>query len=204
MCLTSSVLLEIGASAERSPSEASERRPRNSFIRSACAFILLSFLSPASLNAFTQVQLGPNVPESVEQNFLADTTAQWLGTLTSNAFFPNTYTFVLTGPNTAFNPPPSNIDLLNAVITVDSYTYVYGWADGMSYDRASNMQLIANIEGQCASSTTFIVDGSTWNTVYVDTATCRAVLNESWQQLYQLNYASPTVVPGFRSDYVGP
>ena len=61
----------------------------------------LAFASPSMTVYFSNT-----APANSESTFVTNTTNQWAGTLTlnPNPLFPNTYTFMLTGPSTSYAP----------------------------------------------------------------------------------------------------
>jgi hypothetical protein len=67
---------------------------------------------------------------ALEKELICAATTQFSASLFVNPLASNTYQIKLLGESTTYNPAPSNADLLNAVVTVDSYTYVYGFVAG--------------------------------------------------------------------------
>lgn len=133
-------------------------------------------------------------PPAIEKTFIANTTNQYLSMLVVNPFFPNTYQLTITGINPAYNPPPSYQTLLNSLVTVDSYTYVYGWAAGVSYQQYRDWTSADAYTVVCSSPSLFSQYGSTVNW---DAGTCQTTANTIAQFIFQQHLSSPTVVPGF-------
>jgi hypothetical protein len=154
-------------------------------------FFILALACPCQ--AFMTIQLSSGAPESVEQSLLASTTAQYNVFVQTNPFFPNTYQLYLYGYNPNYNPTPTNLQLLNDLVTVDSYTYVSGFADGQSYNQYTIYDAALNFDVECSTPTVFAVYGSTatW-----DYHTCQTALNTIANWIYQLHLSTPTVVPG--------
>ena len=162
---------------------------KTGFIRQALfvASVIGFALSP--LHAFTQVTVSTAAPQGLESAFIASTTAQWLASVSVNPFFAGTYSIQLFGPNPSYNPPVSNADLLNAVVTVDSYTYVYGWENGEEYQQSQDVQKLTDYTVLCSSP-------SAWGLVAIDSTTCIAVLGDAENGIFQLQLATPTATPG--------
>jgi hypothetical protein len=153
---------------------------------------ILGFQLPA--HGYTQVTISTGAPAGLEQQFLAATTAQFLGKVIKNPLASGTYSLILFGPNPAYNPPPTNRDLLNALVTVDSWTYVMGWSDGEQYERQQDMTFVGSYLMQCSTPTVFDLTQAstgTWNI-----STCQDSLATINNSMYQLNFDTPTVVPG--------
>lgn len=138
--------------------------------------------------AYTVVTISTSAPAGTETSFIATTTNTYQATVSTNPFFANTFSMVIYGPNPSYNPPPTNADLLNNIVTVDSFTYVYGWADGASYQQYRD----ANAAGD------FIVncDSPTYWSAPIDTTTCYAVLGIMENFIYEESLSTPTTVPG--------
>lgn len=167
---------------------------RNQFWAAVAAYFLcLACGSQAS--AYTTVVLSPSTPETIESELIADLTNQFNIQLTVNPYFPNTYQLTVLGVNPAYNPQPTNADLLNAVVTVDSYTYVYGWADGAENQNTISESMIANYYVNCSTPTAFNLAQSTVSTF--SAATCQDVTQTIFNSLYQLQLSTPPVLNGF-------
>jgi hypothetical protein len=139
-------------------------------------------------DAYTVITASTAAPAGIEAAFIASTTNQFLSTIVPNPFFANTQSITLFGSNPNFNPPPTNADLLNALVTVDSYTYTSGWANGESYQQFQDVNLTGNFIVNCDSPTA-------WN-IAIDTTTCYAVLGAIENAIYLESLSTPTVVPG--------
>lgn len=157
--------------------------------------ILAAFYFASPAYSFTTVQLSTSSPKGLENAFLAATTTQFTATVVSNPFFANTYQVLLQDYNPGYTKPVTMQELLNSLVTVDSYTYVYGWADGESYDRTQTIGHVAQKSNLCASATNFQLIES--GTATFNSATCHDVLGTILNDLYLLEFSSPTVVPGF-------
>lgn len=154
-----------------------------------CFALLLAHISISG--AYT-VEISTST--ALEEQFLTATAQQFDIVVTSNPFFGNTYTMQLLGINPAYNPAPTNAQLLQDIVTVDSYTYVYGWADGESYMQSEEVGIVGSYANLCGSATNFMLNQS--STATFDQGTCEDTLATVIDQIYQLQLSSPTVVPG--------
>lgn len=134
----------------------------------------------------TYITYASSAPVGTQPAVEASIEAQWTTAL--NPFFPDT--LKIYGPNPLYNPPVTNADLLNAIMTVDSYTYVYGWAQGMQYERNTDIGTLDDFVMNCSSPTFFGV-------VAIDTTTCVTVLEKLGDDIYTQNFSTPTIIPGF-------
>lgn len=102
-------------------------------------------------------------PDILQKDLMAMlTTGQYLGTSKINPFFSNTYGIVINGKNPNYvptsNPPPDN--------------FLYGYANGTTYERASDMEIVLSKLSQCAEPKDFnLFDPSIPN--------CNAISNNS-------------------------
>lgn len=156
----------------------------------ACALLLCV----ARAGAFTVVSISTGAPKSLEQQFISNTTSQFQATLLVNPLVANTYQLKLFGPNPMFNPPPTNKDLLDAVVTVDSYTYVYGWAAGGSYFLSQQEGAIGALGNLCDSATNYHLIQTSTGTF--DRSTCQDVITTIENNLFNV-IITTTPVPGF-------
>ena len=141
---------------------------------------LLVFL-PCTAMAFTTITLSSSAPAAVEQALLKQTTTQFNATVLTNPFFPNTYQVILYGLNPNYNPPPTDAQLLNSIVTVDSYTYVYGWAQGSVNARNCDMNIVATGGIACSTDTV-----------------CANVASQILNNMFiQCGSTTPVVVPNF-------
>jgi len=180
--------------------------PQSFGIKSA-GVALAAFLAlvcfPRTGFSYTVVTVSTGAPAGLEQSFIAATTAQFTGAVFSNPFFANTNQILLYAPNPGYLKPVSNQDLLNALVTVDSTTYVYGWGAGTDSERWRDLGAFTASNGylvNCSSVpywNTLQVSTTTNQLVAIDTATCQAVLSGVYNAIYQQFFSTPTVVNGF-------
>lgn len=107
-------------------------------------------LSQAAVNVY----LGPNVPLSMQADFIANTTTQYQTTLVPSTYFPGTYTLTILGKN----PPPQcggvvvlpcNLDQdVTSMVAITTKSYDYGFANGMDTERQQDTDIIYGLQGQ--------------------------------------------------------
>lgn len=179
----------------------SVQKMRKIFDQFACATVACVALSAGAMGATYAVNV--SLPSAaLAKDLLANATNQYIGTITPSAYFANTWTLTLTGKNPNYNPPPPPVSstptvdatqLLGALVAVSTSTYPYGWADGMEYGRYLDLGRVSYYDINCSSPTVFDpnVSSATWSVV-----TCNTALGVVHDSIYQLNLATPTVVPG--------
>lgn len=135
-------------------------------------------------------------PAGFEQTFIAAMKAQFNVKVVTNPLVANTYGITVYGPNPLYNPPISNAQLLQQLdldaqymATVDSYTYVYGFADGQTYNQHDNRDIVEGFELNCSTP---LASVPTW-----DSETCVSVTLAIDNAIYQESLSTPTVVGGF-------
>lgn len=178
--------------------------------RKSEVLIIICLASSANAAMYAVVQTSTGAPASLQANFLASTTNQYQTKLIVNPFTPNTFQLMLYDYNPLYNPPVSNTDLLNALVTVDSYTYVYGWADGETFERSHDLGYFTAPVGQlgmpnggffvnCSSAPYFNglqISSTTNQLVSIDSTTCNAVLSGVYNFVYQQFFSTPTIIGG--------
>lgn len=172
---------------------------RKAFYVGAISAISFMALQGHALAATYAVNV--NLPSAIlQKDFVAGTTTQYLGTLTPSAFFPNTYNLTITGHNPNYVPPASSTptvganDLLQALVSISSSTYPYGWADGEDYAHFVDLKDVVGFQVLCSSTPAFAMYGSTdtWNE-----QTCRTALKAVHDDIYSIRNGTVTVVPGY-------
>lgn len=133
--------------------------------------------------------LAAGVPESVEVDLLATVTTQFNLGVNPSSLAANTYDITIFGKNESFNPPPTNADLLNGLISVNKNTYPLGWADGESFQQSVDVKTAENFSALCSNAFFF-------DLVTIDSATCMAVTGALSDAIIQEHLAEPTTVPG--------
>lgn len=155
------------------------------------AFLSMTFAS--SSNAYTVITVSTGAPQGLESQFIAQTTAQFTATVTPNPFFAGTQSIVLEGANPNYNPQPTNADLLNALVAVSTYGYVYGYAGGMVYQNQVDSGLAANLGLNCAVPSNFTLTQTSATTF--DNNTCVDVITNVLTALYQVTLSTPPALP---------
>lgn len=151
---------------------------------STCAFLICAGRS--NVQAYTTVLISTAASSTLETQFLASTTNQYLGTITSNPFASNTYTLKLFGPNPSYNPPPTTLE---QALSLGSTVYAYGFAAGQNYDQKVQVNLVNSFSLNCSTP---MANVPSW-----DPATCQAITGAIINDLYQESLSTPTVIPGF-------
>ena len=146
-------------------------------------------------HAYTVVQISTGAPQGIETQFLAQTAAQFNATITPNPLASNTYSVTIYGPNPNYLPPITSAQLLQQIdldaqyiATVDTYTYVYGFADGESECQRDTSKLVEEFEINCSSPVSGI---TTW-----DVGTCIGLTTALDTMIFEESLSTPTVVPG--------
>lgn len=142
--------------------------------------------------AYTVVTASTGAVAGIEKEFIGSTTNQYLSNLIVNPLVPNTYQIKLIAPNPNYTKPVTETDLLQAVVQVSTFSYVYGWADGMEYGRGVDLSRISNYIIYCSSPSYFGASTTTWNE-----GVCTSSLMAAELDIYNMKYSSPTVVPGY-------
>lgn len=172
------------------------------------AIITILSLAVSPLKATVNVYFSNTAPTSLQTDFLSNSTSQFTGTVMPSHYLPNTYDFNITGkqanPPMTTCPPRSTIDTQLAIATTTLAAlatdyYLSGWVNGQAYERYSN---ISWIDSYVACSTSAFtaplgVSTSTWKVPKIDTTTCSFMLGYIANNIYQQNFSSPTIVPGF-------
>lgn len=143
-------------------------------------------------------------PAKLQKDFIASTTNQYLSTLKAGFF--NAYTLTIRAKNPAYTPPVVSTTivtldrLVDKMILASTWTYIYGAANGMDYQRAVDMNRISNYLINCSSGPYFGVHSTaSWNW-----GTCTTALNVVLQDIYSLKFSSPTVIPTMPIIITGP
>jgi hypothetical protein len=158
-------------------------------ILALCALLL----GGVSISYATVITVQISTSTAIENQFITATEQQFNVTVATNPYFPNTYTINLVGLNSNYNPPPTNAQLLNDLVTVDSYTFTYGFADGMTYQQTQEEGLIGGQGDLCAYPTSYtLVETST---ATFSKNTCYDVINTLEQEIFEMSLSTPSVIP---------
>lgn len=163
----------------------------------AGVIVFALFLWPvSSIQAFQGYNVVITTNPATEQGFLSSTTNQWMGTVVSNPLAPPTlpvYQINLTGINPAFNPSVTNLQLLNSIVQISTYNYVYGFGGGMIYQNKVDSDITTNYALTCSTPSAFNLTQTSTSTF--DMATCEDVLDSVLNALFQVNLSTPPVLP---------
>lgn len=144
----------------------------------------------STCNAYTVIEATP----LLEQALIAQTTSQFDAKLVKNPLVPNTYQITLYSHNKNYNPPVTNADLLKAVVTVDSFTYVYGFVAGMEYQNRVDVDRAGYFEINCSSVPLFNLMNTSTSTFNIDT--CKDVTATILNDYYTFRLSTPTYIGG--------
>lgn len=149
----------------------------------------------ASGHAYTVVQISTGAPQGTETQLLSQISAQFNAKITPNPLASNTYSVTIYGPNPTYLPPITSAQLLQQIdldaqyiATVDTYTYVYGFADGESYNQRQTSSLVEEFEINCSTP---IAGPAAW-----DVGTCIALTTAIDAVIFEESQSTPTIVPG--------
>ena len=164
--------------------------------------VVLAFVLFLGLGSIAQAFQGYNVVVTTdpvsESAFLSNVGSQLLSSIVPNPFVANTYQIGLFGINPNYNPPITNAQLLQSLVAIGSSTYVYGWADGLDYER---WNVLGKFNAQLIQTTDYEVNCSSptyWGIVAIDSTTCVNMLNKIYNDVYQEFFSTPIAptVPG--------
>lgn len=172
------------------------RGSRNFMFAPIIVCLCLAILGADIAFAFEQIQISTGAPAGFEKTFLSAMQAQFNVKITTNPLVANTYSIVAYGPNLIYNPPITNLQLLQQInldsqymATVDSFTYVYGFADGQICNQQDNRNIVEGFEINCSTPNANV---PTW-----DPSTCISVTAAIDNAIYQESLSTPTVIGGF-------
>lgn len=148
------------------------------------------------------LSVSSSAPTGLQTDILSTlTTGQYLGTAKPSAFFANTYTVTIDKRNPAYTGPTASTTLLtmDSLLTRLERTttdyFVYGYRSGMSYERVNDLGILGGYGVNCSTPSVFSrysTINSTWNVM-----TCYDALNNVQNSIYQQNFSSAVIVPGF-------
>lgn len=167
--------------------------------RAARTFVLLTF-GLTICHGYTIVVVSTGAPTGIESQMIAAMANQFNIKVVPNPLASNTYAITLYGTNPNFNPPVSQADLLKQIdldaqymATVDTSTFIYGFADGMSYQQRQEENTVGSYAINCSTPTLFNLLQTSTSTF--DKNTCSDVLGTINYQLYEQSLSTPTVIP---------
>lgn len=157
--------------------------------------LLFLFIPVVAWGANYTVNVYSPTPD-LQKQFIADTTNQYQATVATSPYFANTYTLTLSSRNILSVPSKVLLDTatfsgwMDKAVLVSSQSYVNGWANGANYERYQELVMIGNIYNLCFSSSALQVP-------QFSSSTCMLITTGISQAIYNMNFSTPTVVPGF-------
>jgi hypothetical protein len=174
------------------------RQSKSYWVSALAAFL---FCVIGNSEAFQGYNVVITTSSSVETSFLASTTAQFQAILTPNPFASNTYAVNLFGFNPNYVAPgqivpsaPCQLDQdISNMVANSTWTFVYGFADGMTYQQNQETGVVGYFGNLCRSATYFNLIESSTKTF--SAATCSDVIETIENQLFNLSVSTPIVIP---------
>lgn len=142
--------------------------------KAACATLWFG----ATANAAINVSFSTGAPTSIQKDFIASTTGQYLSTITASPYFPNTYSVIIDGKRPGYEPPIISSPILTS--TAVDQCMAYGFGQGMDSERFYNKQLIQDLQSKDVLKGTcgFQPVALSTKTVSVSTGSCTS---SCWQ-----------------------
>lgn len=143
-------------------------------LKALCAIASIGYTANAAIN----VSFSTGAPTSIQKDFIASTTQQYLSTVTASPYFPNTYSVIIDGKRPDYQPPIISSPILTS--TAVDQCMAYGFGQGMDSERFYNKQLIQGLQskdvlkGTCGFQTVAL----STKTVSVSTGSCTS---SCWQ-----------------------
>lgn len=162
-------------------------------MRRIIPLIFLCSMAHASFYAF--VQVSTSAIAGTDSKLLDVLTSQFITTVVPNPLATGTYSIIVNSPNANYNynPPLTNTQLLNALVETSTSTYVYGFADGMDYQRTLEQNAVVSDIANCSDPGSFNLGHTTSDTF--DASTCIDVGSTIEDDLFNLSLSTPTVIP---------
>lgn len=172
------------------------RQVRLDKICAGIALVLCAYGCASPADAHTVVDVSTAAPSGLESDFLRDATSQFLSSLYVNPYYPGTYALKLFARNPAYNPPPPPVvppTTLEAALALGATVYVYGFANGMTYQNEVAEGLVGRLGNLCQSATYFnLIETSTKT---FNLGTCHDVVATIENQFFSLSLSTPTPIP---------
>jgi hypothetical protein len=171
-------------------------------IRSFTVAAILGFIGLAlqKADATVNVYFSPSLPSTIQQDFIASSTGQYLSTLTQSRFQADTYSLTILGKNPV---PPSSVTIGSPgtyVVQIATTTkmiyqsteaindvFSYGWVDGAYFERKNNIGIVSQFAVNCDSATAWSVP--------IDSATCQTVIGQILDSIAEKNFTDPVPIP---------
>lgn len=120
------------------------------------ALILFGAFSMAAVN----VDLAKGTPLSLQDDFIANATNQYLATVTKSPYFANTYSLLISGKK-LYIPPIVSSPIYTST-AVDALL-ANGWGLGQLSERDMDLNAIEHFSINCSSKTMFVTSTNTWD-----------------------------------------
>lgn len=166
----------------------------------ATAFLLITGLPMLILvstaYAAINVSFSTAAPVNIQNDVVANLTSYFNASVAVTPSFPSNRNLIVYGKNQAI--PPATVcpsTTTDPTTNPPCMVYVYGYVAGISYERATDISIASDFGWFCSTPTAFDFRGSssaTW-----DVNTCQVTVNSIRNGLYQQNFSTPTLVPGF-------
>ncbi len=164
-------------------------------------FLLSIILSGSILSniaiAAVNVNISSAAPSGMQNDVIATVTTYYNASVIPTPFFPNNRNVTIFSKKAIVVPPvdPGLITLntiTNKLVAISSDTFVYGFADGLDYQRVIDLWRLGVYQVNCSSPTFFhpSITEPPWNP-----STCSAALGFAWEDIYNLKYSTPIVIP---------
>lgn len=155
----------------------------------SCLFLCLS----TKAQGHTVVDISTAAPAGIEKKFIEATTTQFQASVFVNPLASNTYAIKLFGPNPAYQAPAPPPTTFEQALSLGATLYVYGFANGMTYQERAAEGSVAFKGNLCNTATNFMLIQSgtdTW-----DQGTCSDVISTVLTDLFKLSLSTPTPIP---------
>jgi hypothetical protein len=153
--------------------------------------LLCSIALCARAEAYTVVT--STAPATLEQALIAQIQNQFVATVFVNPLVPNTWQIKLLGVNPNYNPLVTNQQMLDATVLMSTTNFVYGFADGMTYQQKVQEGSVGFLGNLCATATYFNLIQTSSKTF--DRSTCQDVITTIEDALFELSLSTPTPIP---------
>lgn len=119
-------------------------------------------------------------PAALQADIISVATNTYSATITPSTFFAGSYTVNLISkkPSVPVGPSACTLDdSIKAIVEVTTKSYVYGYANGMQYERNTDLTTIGNMAVVCSTDTS-----------------CAQALGDASTAIFDQNFSTPTVI----------
>jgi hypothetical protein len=165
-------------------------------MRKLCAVTIATILGLAGLalqagHAAVNISFDKSALQTLQQEFISGTTAQYLSTLTKSPYFSDTYSLVIKGKNPEYEPPPDPIGTATAM----DECFAHGFVFGMEDERDDDLNIISGLKDNLLVTRTCggLISGTTVATdAFLDG--CWSAYSVATSTITQRNGLYPTVI----------